>query len=266
MEFEQVDTNDLLAFGSCYGLTINPTFVPNNTAGGPIHDAESALDIEAVAALAPSAHLYVYEAQNSSNNQLTMLEQIANADTAKVVTTSWGECEQDLPPNFAAMENTQLAKMAMQGQTFVAASGDTGSSDCYGTDGGQELSVDDPGSQPYAVSAGGTELLSTSGPTGETVWNSADGAGGGGSSIIWPRSSFQPALAAGREVPDVSSDADPRRDSLSTRAVGSWSVAPASPRPHGPRCSPSSTRARCSSAGPIRPSTRWGATRLPSPT
>ena len=209
MEFEQVDTNDLLAFGSCYGLTINPTFVPNNTAGGPIHDAESALDIEAVAALAPSAHLYVYEAQNSSNNQLTMLEQIANADTAKVVTTSWGECEQDLPPNFAAMENTQLAKMAMQGQTFVAASGDTGSSDCYGTDGGQELSVDDPGSQPYAVSAGGTELLSTSGPTGETVWNSADGAGGGGSSIIWPRSSFQPALAAGREVPDVSSDADP---------------------------------------------------------
>jgi len=169
--------------------------------------------------------------------------------TRQVVTTSWGECEQD------------LRRTSPHGEHPARQDGDAGSDVRGGVrDTAPRTAtarrrpgavLDDPGSQPYAVSAGGTELLSTSGPTGETVWNSADG-GGGGSSIIWPRSSFQPALAAGREVPDVSSDADPATDSYLRGRLGAGrgtSVA----APTWPRCSPSSTRANLRSAMPIRP-------------
>ena len=42
--------------------------------------------------------------------------------------------------------------MAVQGQTMIAASGDSGSEDCYPVDPGPQLAVDDPGSQPDVLS------------------------------------------------------------------------------------------------------------------
>ena len=53
---------------------------------------------------------------------------------------------------------------------MIAASGDAGSEDCYPTDGTTRLAVDDPGSQPDVVSAGGTTLTSAS-ASSQTVWN-----------------------------------------------------------------------------------------------
>ena len=66
--------------------------------------------------------------------------------------------------------------MAVQGQTMIAASGDAGSEDCYPTDGSTQLAVDDPGSQPDVVSAGGTSLPSASAAS-QSVWNDCQGTG-----------------------------------------------------------------------------------------
>ncbi len=64
--------------------------------------------------------------------------------------------------------------MALQGQTVIAASGDTGSEDCLPTDGSTALAVDDPGSQPDVVSAGGTSMASAS-ASSQSVWNDCQG-------------------------------------------------------------------------------------------
>ena len=97
--------------------------------------------------------------------------------------------------------------MAVQGQTVIAASGDAGSEDCLPTNNSTQLAVDDPGSQPDVVSAGGTTLASAS-ASSQSVWNDCEGsvdpaaahnanlgAGGGGYSIEWPANPGQPAAA-----------------------------------------------------------------------
>ena len=68
-------------------------------------------------------------------------------------------------------------RMALQGQTIVAASGDAGSEDCYpdaNLGHPTSLAVDDPGSQPDVVSAGGTSLPSAS-ASSQVVWNDCQG-------------------------------------------------------------------------------------------
>ena len=76
---------------------------------------------------APSASIVVYEAPNETTDgtALDLYNRIASDDVAQVVTTSWGECEQnDTPSTAAAAENAIFERMAAQGQTMVAASGD----------------------------------------------------------------------------------------------------------------------------------------------
>ncbi len=228
VEFEQFSNADISAFESCYGLS-NPTRVVtvDATPTGPASGSgEAALDIELAAVTAPSASLVVYEAPNDIDvAALDLYNRIAADDLAQVVSTSWGFCERDNDPGAATQENAIFQRMAMQGQTMVAASGDSGSADCFDADRGTQLAVDDPGSQPDVVSAGGTTLIG--GATGsQSVWNNClsvsfgtcqsspvNGAGGGGFSTTWPRPSWQPAptgaINGNRVVPDLSLDADP---------------------------------------------------------
>ena len=128
---------------------------------------EAALDVELASFNAPSASLLVYEAPNDNDAQaLDLFNAIASQDAAQVVTTSWGNCEQFInssDPNYIPNESQIFQRMAMQGQTMIAASGDSGSEDCFPDDGATGLAVDDPGSQPDVVSAGGTSLPSALG-------------------------------------------------------------------------------------------------------
>ena len=227
VEFEQFSNSDISAFENCYGLN-NPTRVVTVDAtptGSSSGSGEAALDIELAAVSAPSASLVVYEAPNNIDvAAIDLYNRIAAEDVAQVVSTSWGFCEQDNDAGAAAQENVIFERMAMQGQTMVAASGDSGSEDCFGADGRTQLAVDDPGSQPDVVSAGGTTLIGGA-TASQAVWNnclsqsfgtcqqaSVNGAGGGGFSAVWPRSSWQPVLMSApnkRVVPDLSLDADP---------------------------------------------------------
>jgi hypothetical protein len=235
VEFERFSNSDISSFESCYGLS-NPTrivTVDGTPTGPPSGSGEAALDIELAAVSAPSASLVVYEAPNDINVAgLDLFNRIATDDVAQVVTTSWGFCEQDNAPGAALQENTIFERMAAQGQTMVSASGDAGSEDCYQSDRGTELSVDDPGSQPDVLSVGGTSLVGGA-VASQSVWNnclsqslgfcqevSQNGAGGGGFSTVWPRPQWQPALGTvsgsgtpvaappQRIVPDLSLNAD----------------------------------------------------------
>jgi subtilase family serine protease len=223
-ELANYDTADAQTFFSCYGLSPNITSL--NVDGGPtsgdnIQNApdEATLDIEESAALAPGAALEVYQGTNNGSGPTDIYSQIASDDTATVVTTSWGICEAQTDGS-AQTEQTIFQQMTAQGQTIVAAAGDDGSSDCEDTPSpSPNLAVDDPASQPYVTGVGGLTVNDID-PVSETVWNdqctqSDCGAGGGGTSSLWSRPSWQ--VAAGintatdtmRMVPDLSVMGDP---------------------------------------------------------
>ena len=221
-ELDDYSSTDIGTYESCVGVSptiIRTAIAPMSAPGGGAIEVEA--DIEAVAGLAPGAAIHVYEAPQSSAQQL--YAQIASDDTAKVVSTSWGLCESALGSTGAQAEALSFEQMATQGQTIFAAAGDNGSEDCTT---GTALAVDDPASQPDVTGVGGTTLSSVS-PRTEAVWDntSLKEGGGGGVSRLWTMPTWQAApgvisrLSSGtpcsatsgncREVPDVSASADP---------------------------------------------------------
>ena len=139
VEFEQYAQSDFATFASCYGLSnpIRNVAIDGGSGGPPSGQAgEAALDVELAAVNAPSASLVVYEAPNGNEAQaFDLFNRIASDDSSQVVTTSWGVCEQDMPASDRQTENGIFQRMALQGQTVIAASGDSGSEDCLPTDG-----------------------------------------------------------------------------------------------------------------------------------
>jgi subtilase family serine protease len=215
-ELSAYDPGDLATYLNCYGL--NPTITPVSVDGGPTggYDDEPTLDIEEVAAMAPGANIEIYQGPNNSSGPIDAYQQIADDNTASIVSTSWGTCESD-PSGDPSAEQPIFEQMAAQGQTIVSAAGDSGSSDCNGIT-NNSPAVDDPASQPYVTGVGGLSVTDIS-PLSQTVWNTPvksgnPGAGGGGVSTLWSRPSWQnapgvPASATMRLVPDLSTDADP---------------------------------------------------------
>jgi hypothetical protein len=245
-ELEPDDPNDIAAYQSCYGTHATITYMRvDGGAGRGAGSGEAALDIENLVGLAPNANVLVYQGPNSNSGDpgsgpYDTFSDIINQDLARVITVSWGQCEPALGQADAVAENTLFEQATVQGQSIVAASGDSGAQDCD-TAGGlpnTQAAVDDPSSQPFVTGVGGTSLTALGPRPTESVWNSGGnalddmiqpGAGGGGISSFWPMPPAQrdaPAslgvitpLAAGstcgnaagycREVPDVSADADP---------------------------------------------------------
>ncbi len=207
--------SDLSTYFSCYGINPSVTNVPVDGGNAGAYSDEATIDVEEAAALAPGAAIDVYTAPNNSTGPIDAYQQIADANTATIVTTSWGTCEQD-PSGAPNAEQAIFEQMTAQGQTILAASGDNGSSDCTGIT-TNAPAVDDPSSQPFVTGVGGLTVSSIS-PLTETVWNdgtnSGGGAGGGGISSLWSRPSWQvaPGIAPSetmRLVPDLSVMADP---------------------------------------------------------
>jgi hypothetical protein len=207
-ELEPFALSDVAQFDQCYFGTDNTANITTiNVDGGPgqgYGSGESALDIENVSALAPQAHIDVYQGPNSTSGALDTYGQIVSDDTARVVTTSWGLCETamlDYSPGSLDVEHLLFEQAAAQGQSVFASAGDDGADDCAGHGSSPVspvLSVDDPSSQPYVVSVGGTTAVSVAHPPLEQVWNDGaeGGAGGGGSSLVWAMPSWQSNVSA----------------------------------------------------------------------
>jgi subtilase family serine protease len=245
-ELEPDDPGDIAAYQSCYGTHATITDVPvDQGAGTGPGTGEAALDIENLIGLAPAVNVLVYQGPNSNSGApgsgpYDTFSAIINQDRARVVTISWGQCESALGRPDAAAENTLFAQAAVEGQSIVAASGDSGAQDC--DTGGAvpqiQAAVDDPSSQPFVTGVGGTTIQSLGPRPTESVWNSGGmvlsgmlqpGATGGGISTLWGMPAAQVDSAAGlnvrtaqaagsacghpggfcREVPDVAADGDP---------------------------------------------------------
>ena len=236
---------DIATFQACYGTTA--TVNPINVSGGPgpfnpstDDDGEEALDIETVIALAPKATVDVYQGPDTAGIAATILNQIVTQDTAKVISSSWGTCESATGGSVISSENASLMEAALQGQSFLSSSGDSGAETC--SQRGEDnpgyttgLSVEDPSGQPYATGVGGTSLftvestspamieLDTTGALpSEVVWNEGTndkcacldpledgGASGGGISTQFPMPSYQSSAASSLGVVNPNSSGAP---------------------------------------------------------
>lgn len=252
-EFETSSAADISEYQSCMGTDTPVSTVMVATPddrGNPYPGLETALDVETIIGLAPLSNVLVYEGNDdTAAGELDVYTTIADDDVAKVVTTSWGQCEALTASGQQQDEGYVFEQMAAQGQSMFAAAGDTGSEDCFGADYSTALAVDDPGSQPDVTSVGGTSMTSSGYPPTESVWNdcqdkaysscavedesgAALGAGGGGGSSTFESPSWQ-GFSGARQVPDVAASADPEHgtviysaaDGVGWQAIGGTSAA-----------------------------------------
>lgn len=210
--FEQslYQSSDISVYEKHFGLPrVSVTAIPVDGGATDHQEArEVEADIELQIALAPKVNgVLDYNAPNSETGAADTYAQIASDNQADAISTSWGNCEPDEPSSVVQSENTSYMKMATQGQSIFAASGDNGAYDCLGS---QKLQVDNPASQPYMTAAGGTSFYKTfdpgtnlhpSYPSGaEYAWNlgctkqQCTGASGGGNSRLWASSQYQTGL------------------------------------------------------------------------
>ncbi len=213
-----IATFDQCYFGASHTGQITVTSVDHGPGTGP-GGGEAELDVEDVSGLAPGAKIHVFQAPNMDDpfGPLDNWNAIAVADDANQISTSWGLCEtaeQQGAPGVMQVENEIFEQTAAQGQTVFSSAGDDGSDDCAGhasTPAAANLSVDDPSSQPYVTSVGGTTITDASEPPVESVWNNGNdgGAGGGGISQAWAMAPWQDSVAVPQATASQACSDDP---------------------------------------------------------
>ena len=217
--------NDIAAYENQIGLTTNlPQLVVVPVDGGvpvptPFGNPEVSLDIEMVLSMSPGvSNIFVYEGPNFSNLSIytifeDVLNRMANDNVAKQIGCSW-YIVNGLPD---PVSEQIFQQMALQGQSFFAASGD---SDAY------TGFIAFPSDSPHITLVGGTTLTTgaSASYTSETVWNwdiefgpGADGIGSsGGVSTTYAIPSWQTNISITlnggsttmRNLPDVALTAD----------------------------------------------------------
>ena len=241
-----IDVSDITKFRSTYNLsTINltQTRVPGTPDPGisPGDLDEADLDIEWSSAVARNANInYVF-----SDNVFTSVTYAIDQNIAPVISMSYGLCEVGGGLIFLPSTQMMAQQANAQGQTWLAATGDQGATDCDELDSSSGnvsvaqngLSVDSPSSTPEVTAMGGTEFneggtsyWNTSNSPNlalalsyipEKVWNdsaqqqSLDG-GGGGASVYFPKPVWQAGNGVPsdgfRHIPDVSLSASNDHD------------------------------------------------------
>lgn len=184
-----VQMSDLEAFQSAAGLAVkDPSIylVPNSgtsTVYATGDEAESDLDLEWSNSIAPGATInFVYVGNGANYSTFDSIQYAIDQKIGNIVTSSYGTCETAL--NGTTMESS-LEQGTAQGQTFLSASGDNGSTDCYGITGlstaqQQALAVDYPASSVYVTGVGGTEIDSSNAAystVGQGYWEANSGTG-----------------------------------------------------------------------------------------
>jgi subtilase family serine protease len=182
------------------------------------------LDTQTSTGVAPNSSEIIYIATSLTDSDLARaVNAFAAEGKAKVGSASLGEC--DLLPYLdgtMAIDDIAFAQAAVQGQTFHASTGDTGSAcpvaPTNGVPGSGLPDTSYPASSPYVNAVGGTTLdadATTNAYGTEVAWN----AGGGGSSPVeypgyWQNGVVPAAVAGQRGLPDVAFDADPTTGAL----------------------------------------------------
>jgi kumamolisin len=237
VEFSDYHDSNVDTMQRCYGdksTNVNRLVVDGGNGGVPgAAEAEDMADITTMLEMLPDlANLDVYVAPITATAEIDLYSAFVNNDNSPVLSSSWGNCEENESQSSARLFNIVAEEAAAQGQQIFDAAGDSGAVDCRGTPPptGDSISVEAEAASPFITGVGGTDLGQRSAlglGHDEDTWNS-DGAGGGGQSTYWTMPSWQAALpsavhapgasgaacgaAAGqlcREIPDLSADADP---------------------------------------------------------
>ena len=228
--------NDLHVFDQTFGLpdppslTIRqdagpvPAFDPNNSDMDGWAD-ETTLDVEWSHVFAPGANILLEETPVSETEGVQGFPEIVEAENfvinhhlGDVISQSFGATEQTFPSRQSLLNlRSAYENAARHGVTVLASSGDDGATNAElnGSDLFPFPVVGWPSSDPLVTSVGGTMLdLDDSGNrlAPDVVWNDFDtvggGAGGGGTSTIFRRPSFQNGVrrvvGRSRGVPDIS--------------------------------------------------------------
>ncbi|WP_169725445.1 S53 family peptidase [Alicyclobacillus contaminans] len=182
-------------------------------------DEEASLDLQWAGAVAPKAHLIVYEA-NAGRTYDEFAQALIRTlryilrDTVhqpSVLSISYGDAETNFAPQSLTEISDLVEQLSARGVTVCIASGDQGAYGMHNLRGPLTPHADAPATVPAAVAVGGTSLQ----PDGtETAWtyNGPDngGATGGGFSAVFGRTPYQAALhLVTRGIPDVALNADP---------------------------------------------------------
>ncbi len=226
--------------------SISLVLVPNTgvEAVSPEDAAESEIDLEYAGGIAPKASLFLVHVGNDQNYDVfDALGYAIDENLAPVISISYSECETLFSSSELLQGDALFEQAGAQGQTLVAASGDSGSTGCvrfsaagtFSSAEQQALAVGYPASSPYVTAVGGTQMALGTFATGNTaywssstygsdvvnsllsyvpevVWNEGSAsrifAGGGGSSAAYSRPSWQSGVAglpsgATRLVPDL---------------------------------------------------------------
>src|SRR5436309_681390 len=158
----------------------------------------------------------------------TLYNRIVTDNPGHVVSTSWGVCEVGVSAATQRTDDNIFTNANAIGQSWFAASGDSGSRDCSNL-----LGVDNPANSPHVMGVGGTTPACSGGMTSsspacagygsESAWSGS----GGGVSLVFARPAFQRGcgVPAGtqRLVPDVALEANPSPGNY-VAENGSWWV------------------------------------------
>lgn len=215
---------------------------------GQADTPEEPLDVETAHIIAPAAKIVYVAADCTANTLLDNGQQgLLDAETrvvdqhlGDVATESYSVSETQFSPATAAAWTQVFEQGAAEGIGFDFDSGDGGDLTGQGAGGGTAVTF--PASDPWATAVGGTALQigRTGAVTGELGWGDTgdqENPGGtgyaqplpgtfeqgstGGRSTLFPEPAYQQGVvpaglstdqrtkSAGREVPDVSADADP---------------------------------------------------------
>ncbi|MBI2818166.1 MAG: Ig-like domain repeat protein [Acidobacteria bacterium] len=235
----ELDPGDIRNFRSRFNLPPNdPQLIlpaGDRTPGMNDDIFEANLDVQWAGAVAPNASiLYVY-----STDVIRSVQYAVSQNLAPVISFSYVLCENNASPAVQASLRAIAQQANVQGITWVAASGDSGSAACdmHNRDpvakGGMGVTL--PASLPEVTGIGGTQFSagngsywsSTNTPTGasalgyipETAWNESSEsnglmATGGGLSAIFGKPAWQTGFGVhtinARGVPDVSFPASTR--------------------------------------------------------
>jgi kumamolisin len=190
-----------------------PDGVPLPSSYDPLWASETAMDVEAVHAVAPGAGIVLLYGASTADDLMNAIDYVASNHLANIVSNSWtyacnnGSCSdtQLQPPSLVSETDFRLAFDAAQGLTILFASGDEGA-----RPDGSTLGTEFPSSDPNVLAVGATNLvLAGCGTSICTGYGSETGASisGGGYSGYFAEPAWQTTnigLKSGRAVPDVS--------------------------------------------------------------
>ncbi len=221
LSIEQYSPRALELYERCFNRTLPPVQTTQVNAPAERLDAgniETSMDLIFMGIFAPGVDAVdVYQFDKMTSTIFPLADVLkAQGDPARavdVLTTSVGFCAANLSGGERSMSDWLAMSLAATGVTYLASSGDGGSSSCYPP--GTQQSTQYPSESAYATSVGGTQIEGAGGATpGQVVWSEAPHgkqAGGGGPASDTPRPPYQAGLPGAdvRQTPDVAFVAAP---------------------------------------------------------